>query len=192
MRSQIIRAEARIGFKCGLVNSISSRSLTSGHFEELDGRLVAPIFCLHCLVETGWVRAPQPATTSRHPWPSVHRWPRYRLSFSGPRIGLGPCATESSPGAMRTMCRTVLFAGLVQAVGILYPLHAFTKRLRKGLRRARVTCSVRISTRPRVRIGARYRLDDGEIEIDSTEPSGCRIARRDGVSPFKREKRGQG
>lgn len=48
----------------------------------------------------------------------------------------------------------------------------FTKRLREGVRRGQITCSVRIWTRPRVRVGARYRMEEGEIEIDSIEPIG--------------------
>src|SRR5208283_4163269 len=48
----------------------------------------------------------------------------------------------------------------------------FTKRLREGVRRGEVTCSVRIWMRPHVRVGARYRMDEGEIEIDSIEPIG--------------------
>ena len=48
----------------------------------------------------------------------------------------------------------------------------FTKRLREGVRRGEITCTVRIWTRPRVRVGARYRMEEGEIQIDSTEPIG--------------------
>src|SRR5215510_9797485 len=48
----------------------------------------------------------------------------------------------------------------------------FTKRLREGVRRGEITCSVRIWTRPHVKVGARYRMDEGEIEIDSIEPIG--------------------
>jgi hypothetical protein len=43
----------------------------------------------------------------------------------------------------------------------------FTKRLRDGVRRGEVTCSVRIWQRPRVIPGHRYRMEDGEIEVDS-------------------------
>jgi len=46
----------------------------------------------------------------------------------------------------------------------------FTKRLREGVRRGEITCSVRIWTRPHVKVGARYRMEEGEIEIDSIEP----------------------
>jgi hypothetical protein len=48
----------------------------------------------------------------------------------------------------------------------------FTKRLREGVRNGEITCSVRIWMRPRVRVGARYPMEDGAIEIDSIEPIG--------------------
>ena len=48
----------------------------------------------------------------------------------------------------------------------------FTKRLRDGVRRGDITCSIRIWTRPHVRVGGRYRMEEGEIEIDSIEPIG--------------------
>ena len=48
----------------------------------------------------------------------------------------------------------------------------FTKRLREGVRRGEITCSVRFWLRPHVRVGARYPMDDGAIEIDSIEPIG--------------------
>ncbi len=48
----------------------------------------------------------------------------------------------------------------------------FTKRLREGIRRGEITCSVRIWMSPRVRVGARYRMEEGEIEVDSIEPIG--------------------
>src|ERR1700724_864096 len=48
----------------------------------------------------------------------------------------------------------------------------FTKRLREGVRRGEITCSVRIWTRPHVKVGARYRMEGGEIEVDSIEPIG--------------------
>ena len=46
----------------------------------------------------------------------------------------------------------------------------FTKRLRERIRRGEITCSVRIWTRPHVRVGNRYRMEEGEIEVDSIEP----------------------
>lgn len=47
-----------------------------------------------------------------------------------------------------------------------------TKRLRDGIRRGETTCSVRIWTRPHVKVGGRYRMEEGEIEVDSIEPIG--------------------
>ena len=35
----------------------------------------------------------------------------------------------------------------------------FTKRLREGVRRGRITCSVRIWTHPHVKVGGRYPMD---------------------------------
>ena len=46
----------------------------------------------------------------------------------------------------------------------------FTKRLREGVRRGEITCSVRIWMRPHVAVGRRYRMDDGEIEVESILP----------------------
>ena len=48
----------------------------------------------------------------------------------------------------------------------------FAKRLREGVRRGQIMCSVRIWIRPHVRVGARYRMEEGEIEVDSIEMIG--------------------
>jgi hypothetical protein len=48
----------------------------------------------------------------------------------------------------------------------------FTKRLREGVRLGKITCSVRIWKRPHVKVGARYRMEEGEIEVDSIQPIG--------------------
>jgi len=48
----------------------------------------------------------------------------------------------------------------------------FTKRLRDGVRRGEITCSVRFWHTPRVKVGTRYSMDEGEIEIDSIEMIG--------------------
>lgn len=48
----------------------------------------------------------------------------------------------------------------------------FTKRLRDGIRRGEITCTVRIWMRLQVRVGGRYRMEEGEIEIDSIEQIG--------------------
>jgi hypothetical protein len=45
----------------------------------------------------------------------------------------------------------------------------FTKRLRERVRSGEITCSVRIWQSPRVKVGSRYPMDDGMIEIDSIE-----------------------
>lgn len=45
----------------------------------------------------------------------------------------------------------------------------FTKRLRDGVRRGEITVSVRIWRSPRVRVGNRYPMEEGHIEIDSIE-----------------------
>jgi hypothetical protein len=46
----------------------------------------------------------------------------------------------------------------------------FTRQLREGIRRGRIRCSIRIWTRPHVKVGGRYRVDDGHIVVDSIEP----------------------
>jgi hypothetical protein len=48
----------------------------------------------------------------------------------------------------------------------------FAKRLREGVRRGEITCSVRIWMSPRVRVGGRYRMEEGQIEVDSIEQIG--------------------
>ena len=48
----------------------------------------------------------------------------------------------------------------------------FTKRLREGVRRGEITVSVRIWKNPRVRVGSRYPMEEGQIEIDSIEQIG--------------------
>jgi hypothetical protein len=46
----------------------------------------------------------------------------------------------------------------------------FTKRLRDGIRRGRIRCSIRVWTRPHVKVGGRYQMDDGHIVVDSIVP----------------------
>lgn len=48
----------------------------------------------------------------------------------------------------------------------------FAKRLREGVRRGEITCSVRIWMSPRVKVGGRYAMEEGYIEVDSIEPIG--------------------
>ena len=46
----------------------------------------------------------------------------------------------------------------------------FTKRLREGVRRGRIKCSVRVWMRPHVKVGGRYPMDEGQIVVDSITP----------------------
>jgi hypothetical protein len=46
----------------------------------------------------------------------------------------------------------------------------FTKRLREGIRRGRIRCTIRIWTRPHVKVGGRYRMDEGHVVVDSIAP----------------------
>jgi hypothetical protein len=48
----------------------------------------------------------------------------------------------------------------------------FAKRLREGVRQGQITCTIRIWKRLHVRVGGRYRMDEGEIEVDSITPIG--------------------
>ena len=48
----------------------------------------------------------------------------------------------------------------------------FAKRLRDGVRKGEITCSVRIWMRPHVKVGGRYPMEDGEIVVDSIETIG--------------------
>jgi hypothetical protein len=77
----------------------------------------------------------------------------------------------------------------------------FTKRLRDGIRRGEITCSVRIWMQPRVKVGGRYRMEEGEIEVDSILPIGLaditpQLARESGfkgvVDLLKVAKHGRG
>jgi hypothetical protein len=45
----------------------------------------------------------------------------------------------------------------------------FTKRLREGVRRGRIKCSVRVWMHPHVKVGGRYPMDEGHIVVDSIE-----------------------
>ncbi len=46
----------------------------------------------------------------------------------------------------------------------------FAKQLRERVRRGRITSSVRIWTRPHVKVGGRYAMEEGSIHVDSIEP----------------------
>ena len=46
----------------------------------------------------------------------------------------------------------------------------FDKRLREGVRSGRITCSVRIWMRPHVKVGGRYQMEEGHVEVDAVLP----------------------
>ena len=48
----------------------------------------------------------------------------------------------------------------------------FTKRLRPGIRDGSITVTIRIWKNQRVRVGGRYPMEGGHIEVDSVEPIG--------------------
>ena len=63
----------------------------------------------------------------------------------------------------------------------------FTKRLRPGIKSGEITCSVRIWKRPHVKVGGRYRLEEGEVEVTSLRQIDLRdvtpaLARRSGFA----------
>ena len=43
----------------------------------------------------------------------------------------------------------------------------FTKKLREPIMRGEITCSVRIWRSPRVKVGGRYRLGEGAVEVSA-------------------------
>lgn len=59
----------------------------------------------------------------------------------------------------------------------------FTKRLRGRVRSGRIRCTVRIWTRPHVKVGGRYPMEDGSVVVDSIEA----IRVRDITSDLARE-----
>ena len=77
----------------------------------------------------------------------------------------------------------------------------FTERLREPIRRGEVTCSIRIWHKPRVKVGGRYAIEGGfvevtkirEIELADITPT---LARRSGfagvVDLLKTAKHGSG
>jgi|SRR5687768_3629500 hypothetical protein len=66
----------------------------------------------------------------------------------------------------------------------------FTKRLREGIRRGRIRCTIRIWMRLQVKVGGRYPMDDGHIVVDSITPMKLReitrhLARESGFDSVK-------
>jgi hypothetical protein len=77
----------------------------------------------------------------------------------------------------------------------------FTKRLREPVMRGEITCSVRIWQKPHVKVGGRYPLGGGVIEVTSIQEIGMaditpQLARRSGfagvVDLLKTAKHGPG
>jgi hypothetical protein len=48
----------------------------------------------------------------------------------------------------------------------------FAKRLREGVKQGKITCTVRFWKRLHVQVGGRYKMDEGEIEVESIESIG--------------------
>jgi hypothetical protein len=48
----------------------------------------------------------------------------------------------------------------------------FTQRLRERVRTGEITCSIRFWTHLHVKVGNRYRMEEGAIEVDSIESIG--------------------
>jgi hypothetical protein len=46
----------------------------------------------------------------------------------------------------------------------------YARRLREGVREGRITCSVRIWTRPHVKVGGIYPMEGGHIVVESIRP----------------------
>lgn len=66
----------------------------------------------------------------------------------------------------------------------------FTKRLREGVRRGRIRCTVRIWTQPHVKVGGCYPMEDGHVVVDSIAPIRLRditydLARESGFDNVK-------
>lgn len=77
----------------------------------------------------------------------------------------------------------------------------FAKRLREGVRRGDITCSVRIWQSPRVKAGGLYPMEEGHILVESIERIAIEditgdLARRSGfdgvIDLFKTAKHGSG
>jgi len=45
----------------------------------------------------------------------------------------------------------------------------FTKKLREGIKRGRITYTIRFWTHPHVKIGGRYAMDEGHVVVDSID-----------------------
>ena len=59
----------------------------------------------------------------------------------------------------------------------------FAKQLRDGIRRGRIRCTIRVWQRPHVKVGGRYKMEDGHVVVNSIE----QIRRRDITCDLARE-----
>lgn len=59
----------------------------------------------------------------------------------------------------------------------------FARELREGIRRGRIRTSIRIWTRPHVKVGGRYAMEHGHVVVDAIEP----IKMRDITAAMARE-----
>ncbi len=50
----------------------------------------------------------------------------------------------------------------------------FTRQLRPRIKSGRIRCTVRIWSRPHVKVGGRYAMEDGTVVVDSIEPIAIR------------------
>src|ERR671910_931900 len=66
-----------------------------------------------------------------------------------------------------SLCDRVESQGAYAGQGL--PL-LFKKTLRARIRSGRIRCTVRVWTRPHVKVGGRYPMDDGHIVVDSITP----------------------
>jgi len=48
----------------------------------------------------------------------------------------------------------------------------FARHLREPVKRGEITCSVRVWISPRVKVGGRYRLEEGHIVVEKVMPIG--------------------
>ena len=63
----------------------------------------------------------------------------------------------------------------------------FAKQLREPIRQGAITCTIRVWLRPNVKVGGRYKLAEGEIEVEALLPITMaditpKLARRSGFA----------
>ena len=59
----------------------------------------------------------------------------------------------------------------------------FAKQLREGIKRGRIRLTIRVWLFPRVKVGGRYKMDDGHVVVDSIE----KIRKKDITRDLARE-----